>query len=474
MRLTIVGNPDNRRVTLFSAAVVAAGLPAPEVLPWRVVAAGEPFALAPGSLVRIESPGEDAEVRRLFTGGVAEHGEIVGGRAWYLGLCRALGRLRAAADLAGATLLGDPAEIAVLFDKAACHTRLTAAGIPVPPALPTTGRVLAQTGLSGSRSGPSGSQTGPSARPGAPGSLPGAPGSGRDARSGTAAHPNAPAASIGPVPPGSAAGVPASPAPGPAGTGPGAFGVLPPCEAIGDPTAPGLAAEAGAGRAATTAGAGPAGWEPLRDAMDAVGWSRVFVKPRHGSSASGVLALRRAPGRTWATTSVELVRDGGRVRLFNSLRVRTYRDERDVAAIVDHLAPDGLHVERWFPKAGLDGRTVDLRVLVLAGRPGHVVVRASHSPMTNLHLGGARGDLDALRRAAGPDAYAAAMATCARVAAQFPGSPHVGVDLMFAPGWTRHAVAEVNAFGDLLPGLLVDGRDPYETQAAALLPAGRP
>ncbi|MEV6522656.1 STM4014 family protein [Longispora sp. NPDC051575] len=373
MRLTIVGNPDNRRVTLFSAAVVAAGSLAPEVLPWRVVAAGEPFAFASGALVRIESPGEDAEVRRLFTGGVAGHGEIVGGRAWYLGLCRALGRLRAAADLAGATLLGDPAEIAVLFDKAACHARLTAAGIPVPPALPTTGRVLARPAASAPR---------------------------RDARPGTAT-------------PGS-------------------------------------------------------GWEELRDALDAVGWSRVFVKPRHGSSASGVLALRRAPGRTWATTSVELVRDGDRVRLFNSLRVRTYRDERDVAAIVDHLAPDGLHVERWFPKAGLDGRTIDLRVLVLAGRPGHVVVRASHSPMTNLHLGGTRGDLDALRRAAGPDAYAAAMATCARVAAQFPGSPHVGVDLMFAPGWTRHAVAEVNAFGDLLPGLLVDGRDPYETQVAAL------
>ena len=44
---------------------------------------------------------------------------------------------------------------------------------------------------------------------------------------------------------------------------------------------------------------------------------------------------------------------------------------------------------------------------------------------------------------------------------------------MFAPDWRRHAVAEVNAFGDLLPGLLVDGRDTYAAQVAALA-AGYP
>ncbi|GAB7045335.1 hypothetical protein JCM9534A_04610 [Catenuloplanes indicus JCM 9534] len=45
---------------------------------------------------------------------------------------------------------------------------------------------------------------------------------------------------------------------------------------------------------------------------------------------------------------------------------------------------------------------------------------------------------------------------------------HAGVDLMFAPGWSRHAVAEVNVFGDLLPGVLVDGRDTYGTELAAV------
>ena len=136
---------------------------------------------------------------------------------------------------------------------------------------------------------------------------------------------------------------------------------------------------------------------------------------------------------------------------------------------MDRLAPDGLHVERWFPKADLDGRVIDLRVVVIAGRPTHVVVRTSRGPMTNLHLGGARGRPGRrCARAPAGAGYEAAMETCERVAACFPGSLQVGVDLMFSSDWRRHAVAEVNAFGDLLPGLLVDGRDTYAAQIAAV------
>jgi hypothetical protein len=348
--LTVVGNPDNRRVGLFRAAVHAAGLPDPVVVSWLDVLTGRHRGFEPGSLVRIDSPGEDAEVDRLLRGAGRrlEKGEINGTAAWYRGLLAALDRLAAQARASDATLVPDPAEIAVLFDKRDCHARLQRVGIPVPPALPS-----------------------------------------------------------------------------------------------------------------------PSSYMELRKAMAAAGWSRVFVKPAHGSSASGVIALRVAGARVLATTSIE--REGD--RLFNSLRVRDYRDEVAVASMVDRLAPDGLHVERWFPKAGLDGRVVDLRVAVVAGRASHVVVRASRSPMTNLHLGGARGDLSALRAAAGQIAYSSALRTCERVGSLFPGCLQVGVDLMFAPDWRRHAVAEVNAFGDLLPGLLVGGRDTYAEQVAALMDA---
>ncbi|MFF5227542.1 STM4014 family protein, partial [Dactylosporangium sp. NPDC000521] len=208
-----------------------------------------------------------------------------------------------------------------------------------------------------------------------------------------------------------------------------------------------------------------AGYQEIRER----GWQRVFVKPPHGSSASGVVALgfggARERGRVVAYTSAVL--DGG--RLYNELRVHRYTDEPAIAAIVDRLAVDGLHVERWLPKASHDGLVFDLRVLVVAGRVSHVVVRTGRSPMTNLHLGNARGDLPGVRAAAGEEHWAAAMRTCEAAAACFPGSLHVGVDLMFGRDYSTHAVAEVNAFGDLLPGLLVDGRDTYAAEIDALL-----
>ncbi|MGW0569279.1 STM4014 family protein [Streptomyces tauricus] len=214
------------------------------------------------------------------------------------------------------------------------------------------------------------------------------------------------------------------------------------------------------------------GWSDVRDVMAAAGMRRAFVKLAHGSSASGVLAVETsASGRIRATTSVERAEDG---RLYNSLRVRRYTSEQEVAAIVDTLAPDGLHVERWLPKASLGGRSADLRIVVVAGRATHAVVRTSRSPLTNLHLGGTRGDLAAVRALAG-DRWATAIEVSERAAACFPGTLCVGVDLLPAIGWRRFAVGEVNAFGDLLPrltGLPGSGAECLDTYAAQIAAAG--
>ncbi|MFE0774649.1 STM4014 family protein [Streptomyces sp. NPDC058861] len=228
----------------------------------------------------------------------------------------------------------------------------------------------------------------------------------------------------------------------------------------------------------TSGAAAPAvrGWADVRALTAGAGMRRVFVKLAHGSSASGVLAVEtNGAGRFQAITSVERGPDG---RLFNSLRVRRYTSEREVAAIVDALAPDGLHVERWLPKATQGGRAADLRVVVVDGRATHAVLRTSRSPMTNLHLGGARGDLDAARAAiaAAGARWTDALEVCERAAAAFPGTRCVGVDLLPASGWRRFSVGEVNAFGDLLPRLTglpgggAEGLDTYGAQVAALFP----
>ncbi|MGW3085614.1 STM4014 family protein [Streptomyces sp. NPDC001108] len=363
-RFAVVGVPGNRRVTLFQDAVRAAGLPAARVVPWSSVLRGEAVFL-PGETVRLDSPGEDAEVERLLRK-VDDPTRVEGGAAWYAGFTRAVREVARAAADAGATLLDGPGEVAVLFDKRLCHAVLAGAGVPV-PASPTSGAAA------------------PVVR----------------------------------------------------------------------------------------------GWADIRGRMAEHGMPRVFVKPAHGSSASGVLAVETAgPGRIRATTSVERDASG---RLFNSLRLRRLTTEPEVAAVVDALAPEGLHVERWLPKATLGGRATDLRVVVVAGRATHAVARTSRSPLTNLHLGGERGDLGRVRAAveAAGSRWSEALAVCERAAACFPDTLCVGVDLLPSAGWRRFAVGEVNAFGDLLPRLTgldgsgAEGLDTYAAQVAAVMNRAR-
>ncbi|MFE7749172.1 STM4014 family protein [Streptomyces sp. NPDC057428] len=363
-RLVVVGIPGNRRVGLFQDAVRAAGLPASRTVSWLDVLGGDVSFLS-GETVRIDSPGEDAEVDRLLRG-VDDPTRVEGSARWYARFTAAVRDVARAAAASGARMLSDPRDVAVLFDKRICHGVLDSAGVPVPDS-PTSG---------------------PSA---------------------------------GPV----------------------------------------------------------RGWSDVRALMADHRMPRVFVKPAHGSSASGVVALETAgPGRIRATTSVE--RDG-EGRLFNSLRVRRCTTEREVAALIDALAPDGLHIERWLPKASQRGRAADLRVVVVAGRATHAVVRTSRHPMTNLHLGGARGDLGRARVAmeAAGGSWDAALAVCERAAACFPRTLCVGVDLLPATGWRRFAVGEVNAFGDLLPRLTglpgsgSEGLDTYGAQIAAVLDRAR-
>lgn len=203
----------------------------------------------------------------------------------------------------------------------------------------------------------------------------------------------------------------------------------------------------------------------LKETLARVRSSRAFLKPRHGSSASGVVALRYSKGRVSAVTSVEL--DGD--RLYNSLRIRRYDHEGDVARIIALLAEeDEILVEAWVPKANAQGSTYDLRVVCIAGDARHVVVRMGRSPMTNLHLGGRRGDAEALKVRLG-DHWDEALAVARAAADRFPNALHVGVDVGLTLRSHRPVLFEVNAFGDLLPGVLDDaGRTTYEAEVDAI------
>ncbi|WP_052351755.1 STM4014 family protein [Deinococcus pimensis] len=209
-------------------------------------------------------------------------------------------------------------------------------------------------------------------------------------------------------------------------------------------------------------------FDGLMEGLASRGWARVFVKLAHGSSASGAVALELASGHVQATTTVEVVRSAGGVKLYNSRRLLRVRGVHGVRELIDALVGHGLHVERWVPKAGLHGRVLDLRVVVIAGRARHVLVRLGRGSMTNLHLGGDRGDVAEVRDRLGEERWTALLGSAEAALACFPGSLYAGVDVLVTPNWRRHVVCEVNAFGDYHRGVLHDGLDTYGAELAAL------
>jgi hypothetical protein len=199
-------------------------------------------------------------------------------------------------------------------------------------------------------------------------------------------------------------------------------------------------------------------------------WSRVFIKPAHGSSASGVIAYRFQGARHQAITTIEMVPDGLGWRFYNTRNIRTYTNPAEIAILVNMLCRQRVHVEQWIPKASVADKVFDCRIVVIAGQACHIVMRMSKSPMTNLHLLNQRGDVDALQEMIGADNWQAALHTCEQAASLFHDNLYAGVDLLFAAhNYQRHAILEMNAFGDLLPGVLHQSEDTYSAEIAALL-----
>jgi hypothetical protein len=203
----------------------------------------------------------------------------------------------------------------------------------------------------------------------------------------------------------------------------------------------------------------------LENAMRERGWNRVFVKLAHGSGAAGAIALETHRGHWQATSTVEMTADR---RLFNTRRLWTYRRLEQVVGLVNLVCQHRVHVEQWWPKASFQNRFFDLRVVTIAGQPKHVLVRSSRGTITNLHLGNERGDWEAVREKLGDVVWEQIVSSCQACMKLFPRSLYSGVDVLLQPDWKKHAILELNAFGDYHRNVLVDGLDTYQSELRAL------
>lgn len=366
MQFIIVGNPKNRRVTAFCEAVTKLGRGVPAIIAYEHWLTGKPVPpIASGSIIKIESPGENSAVRKmLVVRGLQEagqqnlcdivteeHGLIQHMPAWYAGYCSWLNEFAAyCKPLQPLWFMNNVQDIQLMFDKPQCQAWLQQHGIPVPQRLPAV-----------------------------------------------------------------------------------------------------------------------TGYDQLLQHMREQGLHKVFIKPAHASSASGVIAFRKNGDKVQAVTSAEMVATSTGVKLYNSLTVRTYANEQQVAQLINRMAQENIFAEAWLPKATLDNRYFDVRVLVIDGKARHTVIRTSHTIITNLHLGNQRGDMAAFINRFGAHTLAAIYQQAEQAAACFPCSLYMGIDLLLTASGQQIVVLEINAFGDLLPGLLHEGETCYEAQINAMI-----
>jgi hypothetical protein len=193
-----------------------------------------------------------------------------------------------------------------------------------------------------------------------------------------------------------------------------------------------------------------------------------YVKLNTGSSASAI-AVVRARDTPTATSSI-LVRRGA----FYSTRRLVQHEGANLDLVLAFLIREGVCVQQGIRMAQMEGQNFDVRVVVIYGQPAFTIFRLSPNPMTNLHLGGQRGDPAACRAAIPPRAWLDGLDACVAAAAQFPQCAFVGVDLLFELGYRRHFVLEVNAFGDFFPNLTDEhGRGVHRVEIEATTTGGR-
>lgn len=186
--------------------------------------------------------------------------------------------------------------------------------------------------------------------------------------------------------------------------------------------------------------------EDLRMMLACQHWPGVFIKPRFGSAAAGILAYRFAPksGREVLYTCAAFIDK----RLVNTKTLRRIENRIEMTQLLEQVLAGETVIERWYPKAQYQGRAYDLRAVVQFGQLDYLVARASKGPITNLQLNNGAVPIEYLHLA--PKVLAEIETVCLQAMTALPGLRYAGIDILLEQKTHEPYIVEVNGQGDLL------------------------
>lgn len=167
--------------------------------------------------------------------------------------------------------------------------------------------------------------------------------------------------------------------------------------------------------------------------------TRIFIKPRFGSGASGIVALRYNKRLNQAIIHTTIFEKNG--KFYNGNKTFYHNSQEKVERIINFILSTQVVVEKWVSKKTHNNLNYDLRVVMFKQELLYVIARGSSSPITNLHLNNMPLDVT----------FDTEKITlfCRKVMKQFPDLCYAGIDILITPKDELYVI-EINAQGDAI------------------------
>ena len=168
-----------------------------------------------------------------------------------------------------------------------------------------------------------------------------------------------------------------------------------------------------------------------------------FLKPRYGSGAGGIMAVRYQPNRNkWVVNTTLQQVDGV---IHNTKRIHRLSTEKEMIPLAEAVMQTEAILEEWIPKEQLQGENYDLRVVCRESEIDYIVVRCSKGSITNLHLNNKAHWWNELSL---PEVVRQQIYFQCQEAVQSLDLQYAGVDVLIERGTDIPYIIEVNGQGD--------------------------
>ena len=186
----------------------------------------------------------------------------------------------------------------------------------------------------------------------------------------------------------------------------------------------------------------PRSFDELRELLTGCGRG-CFLKPRYGSGAGGVMAIRYQPNRNkWVVYTTLQQVDGV---IHNTKRIHRLSTEKEMIPLAEAVMQTEAILEEWIPKEQLEGENYDLRVVCRESEIDYIVVRCSKGSITNLHLNNKAHWWNELSL---PEVVRQQIYFQCQEAVQSLDLQYAGVDVLIERGTDIPYIIEVNGQGD--------------------------